>query len=488
MALSSELISQLAKATKPAENKPTEATVFGTTILGENGDPFVQIDGSDAITPVTSTVRVNSGERVVVRIGNHSAVVMGNMTTPSASTDDVEDLADEITEMGIVIADKVSAEELDVVIGHIDTLIANDATITGRLEASEASIAKLEAVDVDITGRLTAAEASIGSLETGKLDATFASIIEANVQDLTAINAVINNLDATYATFDYLKTKYADIDLAFISEAAIKNLSAEFANVDFANIGEAAIEKLFSESGIIKDLVMSDGVVTGELIGVTIKGDLIEASTLKADRLVVKGEDGLYYTLNIEAGAVASAEVSEEDLQNGLHGTAIIAKTVTAEKIFVDDLVSFDATIGGFNITTSSIYSGVKESINNTTRGIYLDKEGQIAAGDSASFIKYYKAEDNSHRLEIAADSLMFSTNGKTVEQFVDEATDFEIGARNLIRNSVSLMHGEYYFESVGPSNPVVVEHDGAGNVFVTSSTLTVDHDGAGNVFLNGGI
>lgn len=427
MALSSELISQLAKATKPAENKPTEATVFGTTILGENGDPFVQIDGSDAITPVTSTVRVNPGERVVVRIGNHSAVVMGNMTTPSASTDDVDDLANEITELGVVIADKVSAEELEVVIGHIDILIANDATITGRLEASEASIEKLEAVDVDITGRLTAAEASIGSLETDKLDATFAEIINANVENLTAVNAVINSLNATYATIDYLKTNYADIDLAYISEAAIKNLSAKFANVDFANIGEAAIKNLFAKSGMIEDMIISEGHVTGTLVGVTILGDYIKGGTIQADSLILMGPDGLYYRMNVtEGGVTAGDQISEEDLQGGIHGSIIVANSVTAEKIYVDDLAAFDATIGGFQITDSSIHSIAKASVDNTTRGVYLGKDGQVAVGDATNYLKFYEDENGDYKLDISAASMTFSSTGQTVEELMGKAQDFE--------------------------------------------------------------
>ena len=427
MALSSELISQLAKATKPAENKPTEATVFGTTVLGENGDPFVQIDGSDAITPVTSTVRVNPGERVVVRIGNHSAVVMGNMTTPSASTDDVEDLADEITELEVVVADKVSTEELDAVLANIDTLIANDVTITGRLDASEASIAELEAGNVTITGRLDAAEATIGHLETDKLDASVADITFATIEDLTAINAVINNLDATYATIEYLDANYATIQDLDAVNATIENLDATFANIDFANIGEAAIENLFAKSGMIEDMIVSEGHVTGTLVGVEIIGDYITGGTIKADRLLIKGPEGLYYQMNVVEGEITPGEgITEDDLQNGLHGSIIVANSVTAEKIYVDDLAAFDATIGGFQITDSSIHSIAKASVDNTTRGVYLGKDGQVAVGDATNYLKFYEDENGDYKLDISAASMTFSSTGQTVEELVGKAQDFE--------------------------------------------------------------
>jgi hypothetical protein len=145
---------------------------------------------------------------------------------------------------------------------------------------------------------------------------------------------------------------------------------------------------------------------------------------------------------------VASEEVTEQELQNGLHGTAIIAKTITAEKIAVDDLVAFDATIGGFNITTESLYSGTKSSADNTTRGVYMDKDGQLSVGDSDNFLRYYKTEDGTYKLEISADSLVFSTSGKTVEQVIEDNMNFEIGARNLIRNSKTLIFSDYGFLS----------------------------------------
>lgn len=457
MALSSDLLSQLVKATKPVESKPTESTVYGTTVE-HDGDLYVQIDGSDVLTPVSSTVKMESGERVVVSIKNHTATVMGNLTTLAARSDDVDDIVDEIAEFEIIIADKVSVEEFDAANGRIDNLVSDNVLIRGSLTAAEASIADLEADNVVINDKLTANEAAIEVLETTSLTADIADLKYATIGDLDAVNAVIYTLDTTYATIDELDAIRASIDdldviRANIVDLETNKLSAEqaalkYANIDFSNIGEAAIEKLFSDSGIIKDLIVSEGKITGELVGVTIKGDLIEAGTLKADKLVVKGSDGIYYKLNIEAGAVESEEVTKEELQNGLHGTAIIAKTITAEKIAVDDLVAFDATIGGFNITTESLYSGVKDSATNTTRGVYLDRDGQLSVGDSDNFLRYYKTEDGTYKLEISADSLVFSTSGKTVEQVIEDNMNFEIGARNLIRNSKNLIFSDYGFLS----------------------------------------
>ena len=106
-----------------------------------------------------------------------------------------------------------------------------------------------------------------------------------------------------------------------------------------------------------------------------------------------------------------------------MNGSVITAKSITAEKVKVDDLVAFDATIGGFNITNSSIYSGAKESVTNTTRGIYLDKNGQISFGDADNYIRYYKASDGTYKLEISADniSIKSGSGGTSLNDALDD-------------------------------------------------------------------
>lgn len=86
-------------------------------------------------------------------------------------------------------------------------------------------------------------------------------------------------------------------------------------------------------TGSIKDVKIGDATIAGELVGVTIKGDLIEGNTVKADKLVIKGSDGLYYKLNTDGKTVEE----EQTDYNSLNGQVIRAKSVTAEKIDVKD-------------------------------------------------------------------------------------------------------------------------------------------------------
>lgn len=413
MALSSDLISQLVKAATPREKKPTESTAYGTTVE-QNGNLYVQLDGSDVLTPVSSTVKMKSGERVMVTIKDHSAIVTGNLTTHAARSDDMDDIVDAITEVEILVAGKVSTEEFDAVNGRIDNLISDNVLIRGSLSAAEAIIAELEADNLTVNEKLTANEAAIQKLETSSLTADMADIRYASIEDLDAVNAVVYNLDATYAKIAELQATNAEIEVLRTNKLSAEDADLAYAKIDFANIGEAAVKKLFADFGLIENIVVSEGTITGVLVGVTIKGDIIEGGTIVADKLVVRGEDGLYYKLNTD-GVTTEAEQTE---YNSLNGQVIAAKSITATKIAVDDLVAFDATIGGFNITDHSLYSGVKASVDSPARGIYQDVDGQFAVGDSNNFLRYFKTVDADgneiYKLEISAESILFGANSKS--------------------------------------------------------------------------
>ena len=364
----------------------------------------------------------------MVTIKNHTAIVTGDLTNPSASNKDVTEIGSKITEVEILMADKVVTQDLEAINAYIEHIKGVTAeydelsAITAEIETLQAKYANME--------HITAIDAEILNAEIENLRGKFAEFTNISTQDLEAINAELTNLQAYNASFNYVSADKLDAIDANIKRLNTDKLDAEtakitYATIDFANINEAAVEKLFTDSGIIKDLIMSDGKVTGELVGVTIKGDIIEGNTVKADKLVILGEDGLYYKLNVDALGETTAS-SDEKYQNGLDGSAIIAESITAEKIAVDDLVAFGATIGGFKINNHAIYSGVKNSIKNTTTGIYLGDDGQVNIGDQNNFLKYYIDENGKYRLEIQADSLRFGSSNTTIEEYIQNNVEID--------------------------------------------------------------
>ena len=452
MALSNDLISQFVKVTNDDKKERSDKTVYGT-IVEYDGAKYVKIDGSELLTPISTTTNTNNGERVTVMIKNHSAIVTGNISSPAPRTVEVEEIGSKISEFEVIIADKVDTAELNAEIARIDELQSDNVTIKDTLNANNASIKELEAKNVTVTGRLDAIDADITNLEaedvtiTGRLDAADADIDSLQADNvvvkntLTAQRADIANLEASKADIDDLNATNAEIENLKTSKLDAETATITYANIDFSNIGKAAFEYFYANSGLIQNVFVDNGTITGKLVGVTISGDLIEGNTIKAEKLVIKGSDGLYYKLNTD-GITTETEQTE---YNSINGSVIMANSITATKISVSDLVAFDATIGGFKITENSIYSGVKESATNTTRGIYLGNDGQIAFGDTNNYLKYYKDDSGVYKLEISAQTIKMGSNNKNIEDAINDA-------QTVANNSIHGVDIEYYLSTSNSS------------------------------------
>lgn len=366
--LSTNLIKEFVRMTDDSKTEEKQTRFFGTASVESDGI-YVKLDGSEFQTPVSMATDAQTGDRVIVEIVNHSARII--QIVDKSSSDVVADHINKDT-VGVFSELRVGKE-------YVDTLIADDITA----ESIKADKAKIEELEVT----------------------------KGYVDELITDNAAINKT---------LKAHAASIGTLETDKLNAKEAELKYANIDFSNIGEATMEYFYSKSGLIKNVTVGDQTITGELVGVTIKGDLIEGETVKADKLVIRGEDGLFYKLNVDALGEATVS-SDEKYQNGLDGTVIIAKTITAEQISVKDLVAFGATIGGFIITDDSIYSGVKSSVGNTTRGIYLDDDGQFSFGDSNNFIRFYKSTSGDYKLQIRTNSLRIGSSGTDIADEIDD-------------------------------------------------------------------
>lgn len=402
MSLDKKVIKDFVAAVNKKEETKTPTILTGT-VHREGGTVSVKIDGSESLTPVSTVINVEDGERVTVIIENHKAMITGNLSSPAARGNEVEDLK-------VIVGDKVSTAELEAItakVGEIDGDVANfKETTTEKLSAQDANIKKIDG-DVASFKETTTEKLSANEANIKKIDGDVASFKETTTEKLNANSAAIGSLDSTFANFkdataEKFKANEASIEDLKTGKLSAKDADLKYANIDFSNIGKTAMEYFYAQSGLVKDVTIGDATITGELVGVTISGDLLKGNTVVADKLVIKGSDGLYYKLNTDGMSVEK----EQTDYNSLNGQVIRAKSITATKIDVEDLVAFGATIGGFKIGQDSIYSGVKESVGNTTRGIYMDNDGQFVFGDANQYVKFYKISEGKYKLAIAVEDL----------------------------------------------------------------------------------
>ena len=352
-------------------------------------------------------------------------------------------MSSKVSEFGTIVAGKVSTEQLQAAEGRITNLESDNVNVKNELKAHSASITDLDVKKASIDD-LKATNASIDNLKANMLTTDALDAKYATIKNLEATDATIHNLSVDYgdfkkATVDDLKARKAEIDDLSTKKLNATDAELKYANIDFSNIGVAAIEQFYATSGIIKDLVIGDQTVTGEIVGVTIKGDLIEGNTIVADKLVMKGDDGLFYKLNISA---ANGVDAEQTSYNSINGSIITAKSITATQISVKDLVAFDATIAGFHIKDTAIYSTGKESATSTVRGIYLGKDGQLGFGDGNNYIKFYVDTDGKYKLGISAESLTFAT-GQSVKDAIDEVDSKVDAIKSIDSTSIGYLVGD---------------------------------------------
>ena len=368
MSISNDLVKQFVQITKDNSPVKTESTVYGTTVEYD-GQMYVQIDGSDLITPVETTTELKSGERVTVMIKDHNATVTGNLTNPAAGKNTVaniqgnlDDIGSQITEFEIVIADKVSTKDFE----------ANNAAINNLL-VGKADINELNAVSASVRD-LEAENANIQTLISNK----------ANIADLTAANAKIDDLYANKANVGDLEAATADIN----------DLNADVAKISTLIGGDANIDNVQSIILTSDNTTIDNALIKNAMID-TISADKITSGTVNTNKVNIVSEDGGIViagstqqfkdetgTVRVQIGKDAQGNFTFCLFsQNGtgvlLDETGIKAGAVP-DGLIVNDMVADNANISGTKLDISSVITqinGSSTSINSSV--IKFDDTGQ---------------------------------------------------------------------------------------------------------------
>lgn len=352
--LTRDVLKDFADIVIDESNKDEEVTAYGTTVESDGVD-YVKLDGSSLLTPITTTTDIKPGERVLVLIKNHQAVIIGNSSNPSAGSQELNNLKETVN------LDKATIKDL----------VANNVTINDSLKANSARIDSLEATNVEINGKLMADRADITRLDTEKLNADEADIRYAKVDELRATSADVVKLNADYAKFKDASVKRLDANEASIQDLDAKKLSAETADIKYLtidnakatylqagdfNVYKATVETLLAAKASIEELeanylkvakAESTYAKITELDALTGSFNTLNADLAKVEELVAKKAS--IEDLN---AAKASIQTLQTDLTTA---NQLIAKKVDAEyvktqitestKTITDDLTAIHAIV-----------------------------------------------------------------------------------------------------------------------------------------------
>ena len=423
MVLTNDLLSQFAKITNDNEEQSTENTVYGT-IVESDGTKYVRLDGSNIDTPISTTTDASHGDRVTVMIKNHSAVVTGNITSPSAKKQSVDDLgertnelSDQVTSFGQVVAKSVTTDQLNAESARIEQLIVTgDAQIRGELQAVDAKIenldvgnlktevleavdAKIENLDADYVKmevlegnyatleNLEATDATVRNLSgdfadfkdlaAGKFEANEADIKNLQTDKLSAADAdikyaTITQLDATNANVGNLEAGVAEIDTLIFGSATGTTIHTSFANAVIAQLGNAQIKSAMIDD-ISANKIKSGTISTGNVQiqsddgNLVISDETIQISDANRVRVQIGKDSSNDYSINIwdENGELMFSK-------GGITDAAI------KDAIIRNDMVAEDANISANKLDISSLFTEINDSTETIKSSkIYMDADKQ---------------------------------------------------------------------------------------------------------------
>lgn len=392
MALSNDLLSQFAKKVTDTKKPVAETTVYGTVVEYE-GSNYVRLDGSDMLTPMSTTADAQPGERVTILIKNHKATVTGNVSSPSARIGSVEEINGKLKiSIEELEATKATIENLDATYATIESLEAVDAKIENldveNLDAKYAKIEDLEAVDAKIENldveNLDAKYAKITDLDTvnadiHNLDATYAQITsahaeklaanEATINDLSADKADVADLNAANADITNLQADVADIDTLIFGSATGSTIQTSFANAVIAQLGKAQIKSAMIESVSAEQITAGD-IITNNVRVLSEDGSLI----ISDETMQISDENRLRVQIGKDASNDYSINIWDADGKLMFSEGGITDRAIK-EAIIRNDMVSETANISASKLNIDSLFTVINEDGSNTLKSskILLD-------------------------------------------------------------------------------------------------------------------
>lgn len=415
MSLSSDLISQFARITND-NSKRDKGTVitYGTTIL--RGDSmYVKIDGSDVLTPVSSTVNVRDNERVTVMIKNHTATITGNITSPAANSKDSSDAGKTATnymertdDLGLVIGDRTR----EVLRGNIQ-LKAESGGAYIALRDSTTILAKFSAITRIFTGVISATNSTSSSTittedEDGSEDSETITDVEQVVQTSQTKSVVKFESDSPiYFSNGVTTDKILISDDNFISNA---NLTLNGRIFD-AN-GKAVLEPITSNGNLSIGYGRYKAATASSKDYSTLYGNKVRLYTKNGAQII---QDGLiaFETLNSKGNMTLGYHLKKRgsgnlnlyggDSVNIYGGSALNLYAASGGVINANNAIvpSSNAAIslGKYNeLGWSNIYIGNATNTYNGLRMIQsgqslnmcgIDAEGQFIFGNNESVMHY---------------------------------------------------------------------------------------------------
>ena len=313
----------------------------------------------------------------------------------------------------------------------------NAAALVGAVDGGRLAVGSVTARAI-AAGSVTAGKLAAGSVET---DALAAGAVTAGKIAAGAVET--EKLAAGSITAGKLAAEAVTADKLAAGAVKAEKIEAGAVDTDKLAAGAVTAEKIASgtitadrlkaktitaDSGIIDDSAIgtaqiADGSITSAKI-VELNADLIQTGTLSAERLLLVGEDGVIYKINVASSGLSMTELAKDQYKNYINGTVIVAKSITAAQIAAQTITGNEILAGSVTakeINVSDLFAS--EATINALNA--MDIRGN-------KYLQLY-VTDKVDNISVGGRNLLRGTNqgaanwnwsmqtgGKTVEEYLD--------------------------------------------------------------------
>ncbi|WGX77579.1 phage tail spike protein (plasmid) [Paraclostridium bifermentans] len=377
--LKEDAISKLKELSKPYKSYSVE--IVNLARLNNKYKNILDYNLGDTIYLISKNNKFRDKQRIVkiIEYPNEHELDTVELTNTTLSFEDIQtqfqDAADTVfnitTDNGTIDGSTVDEIETDQ-IKDFDSEVVR----AGNITATNAKIYNLEAHNVTVTGRLNAVEATIGTLEVNvatidKITVTHTALIN----DLQANKASITQLDAINANIKILEADVGNIETLVNGNLSSENIQA----------GGITSDKLTIANGFIKN-AMIDSLDVSK----------INAGDISTDKFRVKSSDGgieivgatqqfkdKNNKIRIQMGKDAQGNFNfiirgEDGTTTLIDHTGIKSKAI-ADDLIVNNMIASNA-VEEKQINYSSFTNGFNKDTNTTTlkaTKIKLDNQNQ---------------------------------------------------------------------------------------------------------------
>ena len=217
--------------------------------------------------------------------------------------------------------------------------------------------------------------------------------------------------------------------------------------MDLLNVVKATIESLLVRGGIITDSLTGVEInATKFLTGVTIIGDVIKAGTLAADRIILTGENGLIYELNVNAGNLTASQLTEEQYKQALDGSVLVASSITTDKLAAGSVTA--QVIASGAVTTDKLEVGAVKAKHIDVDDLFAQN---ITATGTITGARLKGAELDCSRTEGSKNYTCAMKNGKVEAAYQDnllDGGDKERYAVTVNKDAATALEIEHIYDS----------------------------------------